>query len=90
MNGQVVAVELFAEKWKSRSHCLHLQVHPDVLYLNLEPDFAGIRPPSGKNLNDIEYLALAFTEESPLSEPCGCEIAQPSSPPLSQFKPYYL
>lgn len=37
-----------------------IRVHPDVLYLNLEPRVAGIRPPRGKNLNDVEFLALAL------------------------------
>lgn len=38
-----------------------IQVYLDVLYLNLEPNFAGLGPPRGKNLNDMGYLALALS-----------------------------
>lgn len=59
MNGQVVATGLFAEK-QSIAYTSKIWVYPEVLYPNLESDFAGIRPPRGKTLNDMEYLALAL------------------------------
>lgn len=60
-------------------HCLHFQdpgVGLDVLYLNPEPNFEGIGPPRGKNLNDKEHLevALGLGKNLPRQNPVAVKL----------------